>query len=54
MTRWRPRWPAMAPPPPGAATRPLRVRLLWMAALWAGSVLALLAVAALLRLLLSA
>jgi hypothetical protein len=45
-------WPAIEAPQDGARLPPLRVRLLWMAVIWAGSVGALLAVAMLLRLVL--
>lgn len=48
-------WPAITPPaphtPPAPPTR-LAVRLLWMTAIWAGSILALLAVASIVRLVL--
>ena len=46
------RWPAIAPASPKAPATPLKVRLLWMVALWAGSVLSLLAFASLVRLVL--
>jgi hypothetical protein len=47
-----PRWPVIAPPPPGEQLRPLWMRLAWMAGIWAASVAALLLVALLLRLVL--
>lgn len=49
--RWL-RWPVIAAPQPGAALRPLWVRLAWMAGIWAASIAALLLVALLLRLVL--
>ena len=53
MSRTRPRWTRIEPPPPGATPAPLRNRLAWMAAIWAASVLALLVVAWMLRLVLA-
>lgn len=38
------------PAPPGQVQRPLYLRLLWLAAIWAASVISMLAVAGLLRL----
>jgi hypothetical protein len=52
MKRWRLKWPDITPPPPGTPPRPLGERLLWMAAIWAISVLVLLSIAWLLRLVL--
>ena len=46
------KWPDITPAPPATPTAPLPVRLLWMAAIWSGSVLALAALAGVLRLLL--
>lgn len=45
-------WPAIAAPQPGTPLPPLRVRLAWMAGIWAASIAALLVVALLLRLVL--
>jgi hypothetical protein len=45
-------WPDIAAPQDGGLLPPLRVRLLWMTLIWAGSVGALLVVALLLRLVL--
>jgi hypothetical protein len=42
-------WPSIVPPDPEAPTQTLLKRLLWMAGIWTASVLALLAVAKLLR-----
>lgn len=42
-------WPQINPPKSGDATPSLGKRLLWMAGIWLASVLALLAVALLLR-----
>lgn len=46
------KWPDMAPPSAQEPPAPLRVRLLWMVAIWAASIGALLLVAGLLRLVL--
>lgn len=46
------KWPDIAPPPPGSPPAPLWVRIGWMLALWGGSVLALFAIASVLRLVL--
>lgn len=46
------KWPVISTAPGEAVRSPLRVRLLWMAAIWSVSVLALLAVAWVLRLVL--
>ncbi len=48
----RPKWPDIATPLPGAPQAPLHVRLLWMVAIWAVSILGLLVVAEVLRLVL--
>jgi len=44
------KWPAIAMPRPEEPQAPLYIRLLWMAAIWAGSVGFLLAIAWVLRL----
>jgi hypothetical protein len=50
---WRPvSWPQIAPADPDEPPRALTARLLWMAAIWAASVVAMLALALVLRLLL--
>lgn len=46
------KWPDITAPPPGEPQAPLHVRLLWMAAIWAASILGVLAVAGVLRLVL--
>ena len=46
------RWPEISPPQESDLPAPFGKRLLWMAGIWVASVLALLAVAMLLRLLL--
>jgi hypothetical protein len=48
------RWPVIEAPREDTPSSPLRIRLVWMAIIWACSVCALLAVALLLRLVLSA
>ncbi|GAA4027216.1 DUF2474 family protein [Actimicrobium antarcticum] len=48
------KWPDIVPPPPGAHQARLSARLLWMAGIWAGCILALLVVAGVLRLVLMA
>ena len=47
-------WPTIAAPQPGAPLPPLRVRLAWMAGIWAASIAVLLLVALLVRLALKA
>jgi hypothetical protein len=49
--KWR--WPEIAPPPEGATRQPLRRRLAWLLALWLAGVLAVLALAAVIKLVLA-
>lgn len=43
------KWPDITPPDAAAPRSPLWVRIVWMVALWAGSVLVLFAIASVLR-----
>ena len=49
----RPRWPDIRVPKDSEPALPFGKRLLWMAGIWAASILALLAIAMLLRLVLA-
>lgn len=50
---WRPvRWPQIAPADSNEPPRALTLRLLWMAAIWGASVVAVLALALVIRLIL--
>ena len=52
LSRLRLKWPAIEPPKDGEPLRPLKQRLLWLAAIWTASVLVLYGVAMVIRLVL--